>query len=127
MGDFKYDLSVWTYSYPSPELQPGDLTEAVLMLGYGPVAFTYYKNVAAKGALDNSYSYATVAVTLDKFTLKYGQHMDDTNSMDGLAHVDLTYAFNEKVSFTLGKVVDDVDGAFNDEAKFVVGFTLPIQ
>jgi hypothetical protein len=50
------------------------------------------------------------------------------------AHVDLTYAYNDKLSFTLGKVVDDgefSDGedtyAWNDEVKFVVALTLPIQ
>jgi uncharacterized protein (TIGR02001 family) len=125
-GDFKYDFSLWTYSYPKTgvELAPGDLSEAVLMLGYGPVAATYYKNIA--GA--SSYSYVTLAATFDKFTVKYGQHSDNEDaSMDGMAHVDVTYAFNEKVSFTIGKVVDDADGSVNDEAKFVVGLTLPIE
>lgn len=127
LGDFKYDLSVWSYSYPMVEVQPGDLSEAVLSLGYGPVTATYYKNIAAKEYGDNSYSYATLAFTLSQFTLKYGVHMDDTDSVDGVAHVDLTYAYNEKLSFTFGKIVDDQDGAVNDEAKFVVGFSLPIK
>jgi hypothetical protein len=129
MGDFKYDLSVWTYSYPSPETAPGDLSEAVLMLGYGPVAATFYKNIANETG-DNSYTYATLAVTLDKFTLKYGVHSQDfqgETSLDGVAHVDLTYAYNDKLSFTIGKVVDDGVDHVNDEAKFVVGFTLPIE
>jgi hypothetical protein len=119
IGDFKYDLSVWTYSYPSAEtaLSPGDLSEAVLMLGYGPVAFTYYDNIAG----GSGYTYMTLAATFGDFTVKYGEHKDS------MSHVDLTYAFNSKVSFTVGKVVDDVDGAFSDEAQFVVGFTLPIE
>jgi hypothetical protein len=119
IGDFKYDLSVWTYSYPSAEapLSPGDLSEAVLMLGYGPIAFTYYDNIAG----GSGYTYMTLAATFGDFTVKYGEHKDS------MSHVDLTYAFNSKVSFTLGKVVDDVDGAFSDEAQFVVGFTLPIE
>lgn len=127
LGDFRYDVSLWSYSYPQVEVAPGDLTEAVVALGYGPVTATYYKNIAAKDYGDNSYSYATLAVVLDKFTLKYGVHMDDTDSVDGVAHVDLGYAYNDKLSFTIGKVVDDQDGAVNDEAKFVVGLTLPIE
>jgi hypothetical protein len=131
MGDFKYDLSVWSYSYPSGAAysKPGELSEAVLMLGYGPVAATFYKNIANEGG-DNSYTYATLAVTLDKFTLKYGTHSQDfqgATSLDGVAHVDLTYAYNDKLSFTIGKVVDDGVDNVNDEAKFVVGFTLPIE
>ena len=37
-GDFKYDISVWSYAYPSVEVDPGDLVEVVGMIGYGPVA-----------------------------------------------------------------------------------------
>ncbi|WP_062061327.1 TorF family putative porin [Cellvibrio sp. OA-2007] len=122
VGDFTFDLSVWSYSYPKPSeggepVSPGDLVEAVAMIGYGPIAFTYYENL--EGADD--YNYMTLAGTFGDFTIKYGVHEDD------LAHVDLTYAYNDKLSFTVGKVVDDVDGSYNDEAKFVVGFALPIE
>ena len=134
VGDFKFDISVWSYSYPKPSataelvdgeieyvsadpLSPGDLVEAVVMVGYGPIAFTYYENL--EGADD--YNYMTLAGTFGDFTVKYGVHEDD------LSHVDLTYAYNDKLSFTVGKVVDDVDGSYNDEAKFVVGFALPIE
>lgn len=133
-GDFKFDISVWSYSYPKPAsatevvdgesidvtpeaLSPGDLVEAVAMIGYGPIAFTYYENL--EGADD--YNYMTLAGTFGAFTVKYGVHEDD------LSHVDLTYAYNSKLSFTVGKVVDDVDGSYNDEAKFVVGLALPIE
>lgn len=122
VGDFKFDISVWSYSYPKPSedgepVSPGDLVEAVAMIGYGPIAFTYYENL--EGADD--YNYMTLAGTFGDFTVKYGVHEDD------LSHVDLTYAYNDKLSFTIGKVVDDVDGSYNDEAKFVVGFALPIE
>lgn len=133
-GDFKFDISVWSYNYPKPAgasemvdgvmidttpepLSPGDLVEVIGMIGYGPIAFTYYENV--EGADD--YNYMTLAGTFGDFTIKYGVHEDD------LAHVDLTYAYNDKLSFTIGKVVDDSDGFYNDEAKFVVGFALPIE
>lgn len=132
VGDFKYDLSYWTYSYPKPKsvttyfggvaedatpspLRPGDLQEVVAMIGYGPVAFTYYDDI------DSKYTYMTLAATFGDFTAKYGKHKQ------GASHIDLTYAFNSKLSFTLGKVVDDVDGAIADEVNFVVGFTLPIE
>jgi len=116
-GDFSYDLSVWTYSYPSVEISAGDLVEVVGTIGYGPVSFSYYEGMEDL----EDYNYMTLSLALGQFTVKYGVHEDD------LSHVDLTYAFNDTVSFTLGKVVDDVDGTYNDEAKFVVGFSLPIM
>jgi uncharacterized protein (TIGR02001 family) len=128
-GGFTVDLSVWSYNYPSSEVSPGDLTEAVLAVGFGPVTATYYKNIASEYG-DNSYTYATLAVELDKFTLKYGVHSQDDQgdgTLDGVAHLDLSYAYNDKLTFTIGKVVDDGVSKVNDEAKFVVGFSLPIE
>ncbi|WP_339897130.1 TorF family putative porin [uncultured Gilvimarinus sp.] len=125
-GSFSYDISVWNYNYPSAPANPdgtdgspdiGDLTEVVGSVGFGPVAVTYYHGVAD---LDE-YWYATIGATFDKFSVTYGMHEDD------LAHVDLGYAFNDNLSFTLGKVVDDVDGAYDDDAKFVVSLSLPIE
>jgi len=131
-GNFKFDISYWTYSYPDPTgvteivegvpidatpdpLQPGDLQEGVVMVGYGPVSFTYYDNI------DTDYTYMTLAAIIGPVTAKYGVHEDD------LAHIDLIYAYNDKLSFTVGKVIDDADGAYDDEAKIVVGLTLPIE
>ncbi len=133
-GDFKADLSLVSYNYPAPKvggvpLRPGDYTEAVLALGYGPVTATYYKSIAAKkGNLsDNSYAYATVALTLDKFSFKVGEHFDDTSTLNGVVHFDATYAYNDKLSFTLGSLVDGGDAEYKKEVNFVVGLTLPIQ
>jgi len=144
-GDFKADLSVVSYNYPAPKvlasdpaaapvpLKPGDYTEVVLALGYGPVTGTYYKSISAKkgNLMDNSYSYATLAVVLDKFTLKYGAHMsDDTSgtSLDGVSHLDLSYAYNSKLSFTVGQLLTSNDAKYyKKEANFVVGLTLPIE
>ncbi|WP_049721148.1 TorF family putative porin [Gilvimarinus polysaccharolyticus] len=125
-GSFTYDVSLWNYNYPSapnnvdgsdgsPDL--GDLTEAVVSLGYGPVAVTYYHGLED---LDD-YWYTTVGATFDKFSVTYGLHEDD------LSHVDLGYAFNDNLSFTIGKVVDDVDGSYDDDVKFIVSLSLPIE
>lgn len=117
IGGFTFDLSVWSYNYPETEVSPGDLVEVVGAIGYGPVTFTYYENVEG----NDDYNYMTLEAAFGDFTVKYGVHEDD------LAHVDLTYAYNEQLSFTVGKVVDDVDGGYNDEAKFVVSFSLPLK
>lgn len=120
-GDFNYSLSVISYNYADPKegepVAPGDLTEVALGLGYGPFAATYYDNVAG----NSGYTYLTLALEFEKFTLLYGQHEDD------LAHLDLTWNYNKNLSFTLGKVVDDAGGNYPDDAKFIVSLSLPID
>jgi len=128
VGGFTYDVSLWSYSYPSDSspgaaTAPGDLVEAVVGLGYGPVSFTYYENIEGS---DTDYSYMTLGAAFGDFSVTYGMH-DGVAEYDGYSHVDLGYAYNENLSFTLGLVVDDVDGLNNDEAKFVVGFSIPIE
>ena len=129
-GDFKFDVSVVSYNYATYDVAPGDFAEAIVAVGYGPVTFTYYDNIANTtygegeeiiGFGYDDYNYMTLAATFGAFTAKYGVHEDD------LAHVDLTYAYNEKLSFTIGKVVDDVEGFYNDEAKIIVSLSLPIE
>lgn len=121
VGDFNYSLSVVSYNYADPKdsepLSPGDLTEVVLGLGYGPFSATYYDNVAG----NSGYNYFTLALDFEKFAVLYGQHEDD------LSHIDLTYKYNDNLSFTVGKVVDDASGAYPDEAKFIVSLSLPID
>lgn len=140
-GDFKADFSLVSYNYPAPKAYekaqvPGDYTEAVLALGYGPVTATYYKSISAKHntLADNTYSYATLALVLDKFTFKLGEHFSDLSgpgSLDGVVHLDATYAYNDKLSFTIGGLLDSKDyykgTDIKDTANFVVGLTLPIQ
>lgn len=144
IGDFfKYDFSLWTYTYPSaPESAtsttytivggsvvakdvttpidafntPGELSEAVLTLGAGPVSLTYMDNIAG----GTGYWYATLSATFDKFTILYGLHETD------LAHVDLSYAYSANLSFKIGAVVDDMDGAVDDDPKFIASYTLPL-
>lgn len=144
IGDiFKYDFSLWTYTYPSaPESvtsttysvvegdvvenevvtavdafnTPGELSEAVVTLGVGPVSLTYMDNIAG----GTGYWYSTLSATFDKFTILYGLHESD------LAHVDLSYAYNDRLTFKLGQVVDDLDGAVDDDVKFIASYSLPL-
>lgn len=122
-GDFNFSVSVVSYNYADMEVGPGDFMEAVVALGYGPFTATYYDNIANEeeiGVGYDDYNYFTLALDFEKFGIKYGQHESD------LSHLDLTYKYNENLSFTLGKVIDDVDGSENDEAKFIVNLSLPI-
>lgn len=125
VGDFSYDLSAWSYVYPSAPDEDdgsnnageiGELSEVILSLGYGPVAVTYYDNVAG----NTGDWYTTLGVSFSSFGITYGLHETD------YAHIDLSYAYNDNLSFTIGLVADDVDGAEDDDAKFIVSYTLPL-
>lgn len=140
IGGLGIDLSYWSYNYPSipvgEGIGPGDFAEIVLGLSYGPVALTYYDNISVSedyfgpgvdfGSED--YSYYTLAYTNDAWSVKYGEHSDAEGSIyDGYAHLDISYAYNDTISFTLGNVIDDVDAAWSDEAKFIVNLTFPVK
>ncbi len=118
-GDFSVDISAWSYVYPSDpaDSKVGDLTEVILGLGYGPFSLNYVDNVA--GA--TGYWYTSAGATFGAFSVTYGLHEND------YAHVDLGYAYNDNLSFTLGLVADDVEGTVDDEPKFVVSYSLPIE
>lgn len=132
---FNYDLSFWTYTYPENSnavlSDPGKLSEAVLSVGYGPAKLTYYDNLANQGdSVDSSYSYLTLSFTYEMFTVLFGAH-NDLAVGDGTyaspTHIDLSYAYNDRLKFTIGKVVDD-DEAFAaaNSAKFVASYSLPL-
>ncbi|MDO6423300.1 TorF family putative porin [Saccharophagus degradans] len=136
VGDFSYDLSIWSYVYPGTpegaEIGVGDLMEGVISLGYGPVAFTYYENLEG----GDGYNYMTLGAGIEKFSVLVGQHSGD---LDESTHLDLSYAYNDNLSFTLSTILSSNDGDtyINDEdeedmivvdgdVKFVVSYSLPI-
>jgi uncharacterized protein (TIGR02001 family) len=111
------DLGYVSYIYPeaADPVSPFDATEVVLGLGYGPVSLNYHHGMED---FEDAW-YFRAGVDLGQFHIAYGLHDTD------YAHIDLTYNYNDNISFTLGLVVDDVDGTENDEAKFIVNFSLP--
>jgi len=143
VGGFSVDLNYTTYMYPSTpyvydeeseEVSGGplgfnDVADVAVTLGYAPseaVSFSLMHRVGTSDLGDDDYTYSTLSASFGSFSVLYGVHADDSGTYDGLSHLDLTYSYNENLSFTLGKLVDDVDGAYNDELKFVVKLTLPL-
>lgn len=139
-GDFTYGVSVISYNYANPKgvdgdgnvwepVSPGDYVEVAPTLGYGPFKLTYYDAINADHSyFSEDYSYVTAELNFEKFGIKYAMHDDVSGSFyDGISHLDLTYKYNSKLSFTLGKIVDDNEGRAPDEANFVVNLTLPIE
>ncbi len=141
-GDFSYDLSLWNYNYSDADLDgnplgtsgdtTGDLSEVILTLGYGAFSFSYYDNVAG----GSGYEYFTLSGNYEKFSATLGYH--DFNAgpggNDDMTHLNVSYAFNDNISFTASKVIDQdcdkndsVCGAIDEDVNFVVTYTLPIE
>ncbi len=135
-GPVSVDLNYTTYMYPSAAEPVGfnDLSDVAVTLGFAASDELSFKAMYRHGLSDLGdvdYSYATLSASYNAVTLLVGMHSDDkvkagAGSYDELTHVDLSYAYNDNLSFTLGKVIDDVDDTFNDEVKFIVTLSLPL-
>ena len=127
VGGFTFDISVWNYNYPTGagytidgETDFGDFTDVIYTIGYGPVSFAWYDNVAGDGTED--YEYYTLGAEFGKFSILAGMH--DNTTGDDPVHLNLGYAFNENLSFTVSQFISDEPD--DDDLKFVVSYSLPI-
>jgi uncharacterized protein (TIGR02001 family) len=126
VGPISVDLSVWNYVYPGVSAgfvdngdTFGDLSEIILGLGMGPVSVTIYDNIA--GA--NGYFYYTAGLDLGSLSFLAGGTDNDTPDSN-YAHFDVSYAYNDNVSFTFSQMIDEDN---DDDLRFVVSYSLPIE
>lgn len=130
VGGLGIDLSLLSYMYPDETLNNsatnfGDLTEAILTLSHGPVSFTYIDNIAG----DSGYAYYTLGVAISRFSVAAGHHDFQDKGAD-MTHLDITYAYNDRLSFTISQVIDEEDEQikdYDDELNFVVSYQLPLE
>ena len=111
MGDFSVDAGVVNYLYPSDDASDsiGDFSEVYLNIGFGAVGFSYSDNVAG----GNGYEYYALSAEHGSFSavLGYADIQDKAEFLGEKAdadytHLDITYAYNDNLSFTISKVVD---------------------
>jgi len=144
LGKFKLDLGAVNYVYPGTSDARDDIgkeTEAYLGLGYNWFEFYYYDNVSSATGASNGYAYYSFNFTFDKvaFVLGYADPKEAKGQSwdDNYLHVDFSYAFNDNLTFTLSKIlsVDDKakdkslagEAAIDDDALFLVSYSLPIK
>ncbi|BCD97414.1 TorF family putative porin [Marinagarivorans cellulosilyticus] len=144
VGDFSYDLSVWSYNYPTGagytddnETDFTDWTDAVVSLGYGPMSFAAYIPVG-KDNSSGDYMYYTLGADIGAFSLLVGMHSDDVGGGGAVGqcapedageacspvHLNVSYAYNDNLSFTVSQFI--ADESDDDDMKFVVSYTLPL-
>lgn len=124
---FSYDVSLWTYVYPTKgesDDNLGDLSEVILSVGYGALGLSYYDNVAG----DSDYSYLTLSAGYEAFSATLGMHSNSDDSAADYSHLDLSYAYNDNLTFTISKVIDQDDAKSVDrDANIVVSYSLPLK
>jgi uncharacterized protein (TIGR02001 family) len=120
MGDFSVDLSVATYIYNNnveydavaDEMvdaglgSPGELSEAILGLGYGDASLTYIDNLG-----DETYSYLALGYSVAGADLTYGMSDDDGAKY---SHIDVSYGLTDELGITVSKPIDDTAGVDED-------------
>lgn len=129
---FSYDVSLISYVYPGNDTVNGegntfDLTEAAIALGYEGASVAYYYPVSSN---PTDYSYLTLGYGMDAYSATVGGVMneDDAGNDVGYTHLDLSYAYNDNVSFTASKIVDEeAKDSTDDDLRFVVSYSLPIS
>ncbi len=138
--DFGLKATVYDYSYPrttNPNAQ-GDLQELIV----GVTAGSFFAD-AVLGIADYDDNYVDVGYTVGKFTGKIGFMLADgddstpttaatpANLDEDYIHADLTYAYNERLAFTVSGILDDQDDSIfagaNTDPLFVVSYTLPLE
>jgi len=124
VGDFSFDINYTTYIYPSaPDggIDAGDVEDIIISLGYGPVGFTVYENIAEESGAEDT-RYVSLDYTVGDFNLLIGQH---DNGDDKSEHLQVGYSYNDNLSFTVSKFLDD--DMFNDEVLFNVAYSFDIK
>lgn len=129
---FGFKVTAYDYSYPRSgsgagmgDDVGGDLQEVVFSANASGFFADYILGI---GDFEDT-AYADVGYTMGKFTGKVGFMLTDEVAPDSnYIHADLTYAFNERLAFTVSGIADeDPAGPADKDALFVVSYTLPLE
>ncbi len=137
-GVLSYDIGYASYIYPSQSEEAvadttnnitatkdelGDVTELYLNLSAAGVDFSTYFN-------DNGgdYIYNSVGYGVDKFYGLVGVTTDlEDDGKGAYTHMDVSYAYNDNITFTASKIVAQSSGNSGASPQFVVSYSLPIE
>jgi uncharacterized protein (TIGR02001 family) len=140
------DLSVWAYTLPADDDYDtfGKYSEAFLTFTYEMLWFTAASNLAG----DTGMRYYNAGASIDSFSVGLGvvdadedQYTYDATTplgdvVNDYMHIDLTYAYNDELKFTLSQIVDQGKFTLNGQRRedrrdedtlFVVSYSVPFE
>ncbi len=136
-GDFSYDVNVLSYLYPARSVGVVELGEFVeLTASVGFKSFGLSVTVPVADSVDvwsDDYVYTKVSYGYEKFGIAVGNNSFSGVGAGDYTHVDLSYSFNDNVTFTASQLVDGGDemkGAklsFSDDLLLQISYSLPIE
>jgi len=137
-GAISYDVGYATYQYAGSDVGPNESADVYVNLGMDAFSFSYLSNMTVSGGPD--YHYVALGYSMDKLsaTLGYSMDADDDRNYYGFesaadenfAHLDITYAYNDNISFTASQIVMADDGVKSlEDQDMLVQFvySLPIE
>ena len=155
VGDFSYDISYISYMYPTGAFKTeetlGKFAEVIGKVGFGPIGLFLNYNVAGASKSDlingvpryafgeGEYMYYGISATFGAFSAVLAKHdekvFDGTNFVSATkaapgatgdaTHLDLTYAYNDNLSFTVSGILDSKLGDAEPKPKLVVAYSVP--
>jgi hypothetical protein len=126
-----FDLGIVNYVNPGDDAADtlGAESEAYIGLAIAGFEFYYMDNISGE---DSGYQYLSASYSYDRYAFLLGQA--NPTEAAGLGydedylHLDLSYAVNNNLTFTLSKVIDVAEQAMmDDDAQFVVSLSLPLE
>jgi len=127
LGSVDLDVGYIGYLFPKDNIEVGDVNEIYAGASFGLFSLYHYEDFSSDdgelflGDTDNRYT--TFAVSKDKYGALLGVDHGDI----GYSHIDLSYAYNDQLSFVLSKVFDnDDDLVSDDDLKFVLSYGIAL-
>ncbi|TDT36999.1 uncharacterized protein (TIGR02001 family) [Halospina denitrificans] len=106
--DISVDAAIINYIYPKqdksvPQDGFSDFSEAYLGVSAYGFGVDYYKNVTG-----SDYQYVNASYGYGPFGIAVGKHLDEAGAPfgDDMTHLDLSFQFNDELSFTTSTIVD---------------------
>lgn len=131
LGQYDVDASLWTYANPvkdynhdgnSGKHNPGELVDAIVTVGRGPVKVGWYESLKGEAAGDQ-YRYISTTYTKGKYSALYGQHIHSQGDDPG--HLQLGYQVNDNLSFAVSKFVVNKNNV-DSSPHFLINYSLPL-
>lgn len=148
-GGLGIDVGVLDYFYPGTNGSGNaaddwgrGLTEAYLGLSFAGVELYYYDQISGKSTALDDNTYVSLGYSMGSFSAVVG--MADFEEAAGqtfdndYTHLDITYAYNDNLSFMLSKIIeldDEINAnsstsgftGLDDDLQLVVSYSIPLM
>jgi uncharacterized protein (TIGR02001 family) len=136
VGDLGYDIGYATYIYPDMDPEENEQANydqfddyANFSLGFSYSMASIRFDKSSDSDADGFYFVVGADIPDTSFSASLGGEVDKGNDF---MHLDVTYAYNDTVAFTISKILDqDIEmnesGHYDESTKYVVSYSLPVE